>query len=44
MRTAFKGNVAQEVFNVVIDNCRFVLLFILSIGLGTVIIFKVPVS
>jgi len=35
MRTAFTGNMAKEVFNVVIVNRRFVLLF-LSIGSGIV--------
>jgi len=35
MRTAFTGNIAEEVFNVVFVNQRFLLLFL--------IILKVPV-
>jgi len=43
MRTAFTGNLAEEVFNVVIINRRFVLLLFLSIGSGTGIVLKAPV-
>jgi len=45
LRTAFKGNMAEEVFNVVIVNRRFVLLFKYRFGhrLGTGIVLKVPV-
>jgi len=38
MRTAFTGNLAEEVFNVVIVNRRFVLLLFLSIASGTGIV------
>jgi len=44
MRMSFTGNMAEEVFNVVIVNHRFVLFIFLSIGSGTGIVLKVPVS
>jgi len=43
MITAFTGNMAEEVFNIVIVIRRFVLLFFLSIGLGAGIVLKLPV-
>jgi len=47
MRTAFTGNTAEEVFNIVIVNRRFVLLFLFKHqfrhGLGTGIVLKVQI-